>query len=295
MSWRVAGEAQRACVFLLRSGRECAAPAVEHDDLRVSLCAKHGDHLVGVVADLVHHRQMMVAAERASIASLLERMERCRGSITRHGKGWRFRLSVPVTEGVTSGTKQSVQRSGFRTKRDASEALRITRDEMLTLVRRDLSVLAAEQRHWESVNQLVCAHAMAVDRVLRQELASDLERRRVERDATQHERFVYYVRRPDGRIKIGTTWDLQKRVSSFATVQRVELLAAHRGGRHAERGLHRRFSADRVEREWFEPSRALLRHIDHVAAVRPLDPTGTELGPRSRNDQRPPPTARAVS
>lgn len=105
--------------------------------------------------------------------------------------------------------------------------------------------------------------------------------RRIDRIETsrrdQGSRLVYYVQRPDGAIKIGTTWNIRTRLQAFRNVSPVQLLAVHSGGQPAEAALHRKFKSARLDGEWFRPDPALLRHIDHTASVWPVvneRPTG---------------------
>ncbi len=65
--------------------------------------------------------------------------------------------------------------------------------------------------------------------------------------------MIYFVRRGDGRIKIGfTAKDAQKRIAGLSTgAGSLDLLATLEGGRDAERALHERFAEHRVEGEWF--------------------------------------------
>jgi hypothetical protein len=73
--------------------------------------------------------------------------------------------------------------------------------------------------------------------------------------------FVYYARRSDGAIKIGMSMNINARMASLRTVAPVELLASHDGGREAERKMHKRFAAHRLDGEWFSPAPELLDHI----------------------------------
>lgn len=80
---------------------------------------------------------------------------------------------------------------------------------------------------------------------------------------------IYYVRRADGLIKIGTTWRLRHRLSALRREHgELQLLLTHSGGYEAERGLHDRFSELRVTGEWFT---ARKRLTDWIRKCR-LDP-----------------------
>lgn len=77
---------------------------------------------------------------------------------------------------------------------------------------------------------------------------------------------VYFIASVDGPIKIGTAVDPDSRLRGLQTASpaRLNLLAVIDGGADIERGLHRRFAADRLSGEWFNPSSALL---DFIASV----------------------------
>ncbi len=98
--------------------------------------------------------------------------------------------------------------------------------------------------------------------------------------ARERSRRVYYVRRPDGPIKIGTTYSMGNRLRGLRNVAPVEVLAVHTGGHVAERALHRRFASSRLDGEWLAPTAELLAHIDHINRVRPV--RGEDIGPRRK-------------
>jgi hypothetical protein len=76
---------------------------------------------------------------------------------------------------------------------------------------------------------------------------------------------VYYVQRPDGLIKIGTSRMVTVRLETLAREHGpLTLMATHGGGHKEETGIHREFKALRVEGEWFRPELALLMHIKKV-------------------------------
>lgn len=81
-------------------------------------------------------------------------------------------------------------------------------------------------------------------------------------DATKY--YVYFARRSDGLIKIGTSKDPESRVRGIGTISgmAVTLLALQWGSYKDERALHRRFAAHRVVGEWFKPAPELLAHIE---------------------------------
>jgi hypothetical protein len=73
---------------------------------------------------------------------------------------------------------------------------------------------------------------------------------------------VYFIRAGEnGPIKIGFTNSIQSRLSKIATdcPPPVELIGfIERAPIEAERALHRRFAAHRIDREWFKPAPELL-------------------------------------
>jgi hypothetical protein len=79
--------------------------------------------------------------------------------------------------------------------------------------------------------------------------------------------FVYFAQPiGGGLIKIGSTARLKGRLAQLQIGSPVEitLLAAARGTRRHERGLHEHFSEHRVHGEWFEPCPALIRFIESL-------------------------------
>lgn len=113
-------------------------------------------------------------------------------------------------------------------------------------------------QHEHSLIQLVRFRddRRAAERLVASAVAADEARR-----AAEPHRLVYYVRRSDGAIKIGSTGDLTKRLRSLRLVSPVEVLATHAGGYAAEKAMHRRFREHRLDGEWFAPAARLLDHI----------------------------------
>jgi hypothetical protein len=82
------------------------------------------------------------------------------------------------------------------------------------------------------------------------------------RMAAEARSIVYYLRRRDGLIKIGTTTDYPVRLRNLrAEHGELKLLLAYAGTRAQETEAHKLFAADRAEGEWFRPSLTLLRFI----------------------------------
>lgn len=78
--------------------------------------------------------------------------------------------------------------------------------------------------------------------------------------------MIYFLRRADGAIKIGTTEKYYARRSALASeFGDLQLLGTMGGGREVERELHELFSQERIrskrKTEWFLPSQELLDYI----------------------------------
>lgn len=84
--------------------------------------------------------------------------------------------------------------------------------------------------------------------------------------ATKGLDVVYYLRLPDGLIKIGTTNRPLTRIAEHGRKSgSTDVLAVEFGGRALERERHVQFAADRVDRhEHFNPSPALMAHISSL-------------------------------
>jgi Meiotically up-regulated gene 113 len=81
---------------------------------------------------------------------------------------------------------------------------------------------------------------------------------------------VYFLRRRDGGIKIGTTVSLTRRLSHLKRDHGpLDLLATEPGGWLLERNLHGRFAAHRLDGEWFAPAPPLLRYVSDLTAACP--------------------------
>jgi hypothetical protein len=80
---------------------------------------------------------------------------------------------------------------------------------------------------------------------------------------------VYYVRREDGSIKIGTSDHLASRLRRLRSDHgAITLLASEPGGYPSEDRRHKQFSDDALGGEWFRASTALLTHIESLAGAR---------------------------
>ena len=81
----------------------------------------------------------------------------------------------------------------------------------------------------------------------------------------QGSQIVYYIRRGDGAIKIGTTTKPADRMAALRWEHGpIEILLTHCGDGERERQMHARFAALRIEGEWFRPEMELLMWIANV-------------------------------
>lgn len=80
---------------------------------------------------------------------------------------------------------------------------------------------------------------------------------------------VYFVRAADGRIKIGVTRNLRRRLAQLQmfSAAPLELMGSIAGGYAVEGSVHRLFAESAVGGEWFAPSPRLLEFIDENAAA----------------------------
>lgn len=80
----------------------------------------------------------------------------------------------------------------------------------------------------------------------------------------QRETTVYFARRRDGCIKIGSASNVEERLKqlSAAAGEALQLIGTMAGGVTHERALHRQFKAHRAHREWFNPSAELWAYIN---------------------------------
>lgn len=78
------------------------------------------------------------------------------------------------------------------------------------------------------------------------------------------ESVVYFVQRGEGGpVKIGTTRDVDSRLSALQTAssEPLILLGTMSGSRALEADLHRAFEPHRLHGEWFKPDLSLLEHV----------------------------------
>jgi hypothetical protein len=245
------------CVYVGET-EACSAPVDPEVlvEVGVRLCRTHGAFVAAAALRLQRSRAMEAELAQRQENEYVARVAKVRGGVVQRAGGWTYRAVIPQRD----GRPKSVSRSGFKSQAQALRALR--------------SRLADEVRAAE-------AHRPLTDAMVHQrEEALVAFRRRPtaqrdpvtwshqrERRATQRDRLVYYVQRPDGAIKIGTTWDIAGRMQALRNVSPVVLLGTHTGGEVAESALHRRFRAIRLDGEWFSPTDDLLTHIAHVVQV----------------------------
>ena len=84
--------------------------------------------------------------------------------------------------------------------------------------------------------------------------------------------MIYFIRSQNGRIKIGYTANIAKRMADLQTAhpEPLSLIVAIPGDMSAERALHRRFMADRLEGEWFDPSPVLISYLTSLLEEKPI-------------------------
>lgn len=115
------------------------------------------------------------------------------------------------------------------------------------------------------------------DRVAAAKVAADFERESVggaveasDWFAGPARSYVYFLRHgADGPIKIGTARKVGQRTARIQTgaFDKLTLLCAMPGGSALECALHRAFARDRLEGEWFKPSKRLLRLVAEMASA----------------------------
>lgn len=110
--------------------------------------------------------------------------------------------------------------------------------------------------------------ARDLDRVLQRRLERlevAAETKAVAEEREMREAVVYYLQRGDGLVKIGFSRRFPSRLAALTRDHGpLTLLAAHTGGRPAERHWHRRFATARVWGEWFTLTADLAEHIEAV-------------------------------
>lgn len=74
---------------------------------------------------------------------------------------------------------------------------------------------------------------------------------------------VYFLQRPDGKIKIGHSQDVKRRLKQIAPMagDSLEILLVISGGSSLEVELHKQFGNEKHHGEWFQPSKHLLAFI----------------------------------
>ena len=103
-----------------------------------------------------------------------------------------------------------------------------------------------------------------------------------EKAARSADNIVYYVQRPDGMIKIGTSRSAGSRLADIARKHgQLMLMAFHTGAHAEETTVHRRFKALHIGGEWFRPEIPLLEHIAKVRkTMSNLVPEDDDLPPQ---------------
>lgn len=81
--------------------------------------------------------------------------------------------------------------------------------------------------------------------------------------------FVYFIQRPDGKIKIGTAKNVEKRLKQIqvSAGEKLEVVKVTRGGTELEAYLHRLFESSNHFGEWFNPDEPLLKLLENERAI----------------------------
>jgi hypothetical protein len=85
---------------------------------------------------------------------------------------------------------------------------------------------------------------------------------------------IYFIQQgQDGPIKIGLSWDVNKRMHTAKTFSPhpLRILGMINGGLKEERALHRKFKKERLEGEWFSPSEKLIQYLQTLEGVNPTN------------------------
>jgi hypothetical protein len=92
-------------------------------------------------------------------------------------------------------------------------------------------------------------------------------RKRAGEVPSSYDTNIYFLRDPDGAIKIGKAVDVKKRIQSLqgGNPRQLTTLLVVQAPRRLEFELHRRFKASRLQGEWFASSPELL---DCIASLR---------------------------
>jgi hypothetical protein len=85
-------------------------------------------------------------------------------------------------------------------------------------------------------------------------------------DSPKPQSYVYFLRRPDGQIKIGKTVnvDLRVKVLKYSSGHDLELMLVLPGCYKKEHEFHKMFSECRRIGEWFSPSPDLMEFIERA-------------------------------
>lgn len=83
--------------------------------------------------------------------------------------------------------------------------------------------------------------------------------------------YIYFISYRDGPIKIGLSWNVEKRVKQIQTClpYKIDVLAVARGPVTLEPEYHARFAAHRLEGEWFERAPEILAEVERINAATP--------------------------
>jgi len=264
------------CVRRYLNGRPCGRPACEPSlGYGVPLCSPHLDRLANELLERESREIERCHSELRRTEEWHGRLKRIKGRTRPNDESWLYEYEIPANPSVVGSKRRRVRRTGFRNEREARRAMRAS---LVELVVRPAETIAALDAELDAMKTRRRERITQVRAGIRGEQAADVLAERRRRRDTERRRVVYYVQRPDGAIKIGTTWSLPKRLQSLRNVAQVTVLAAHLGGQPAEAAMHRRFAHLRLDGEWFTPADELLSHVSAVRARRTI--VGDDIGAR---------------
>lgn len=98
--------------------------------------------------------------------------------------------------------------------------------------------------------------------------------------------MIYFIRRPDGSIKIGSSRNVRTRLYGLRSEHGLELnlISVVSEDQFHEHALHRRFSNFRRDGEWFAPAEELLAFIHEHGKALTDERECNEVLPKSERD-----------
>jgi len=89
---------------------------------------------------------------------------------------------------------------------------------------------------------------------------------RDKRQMKKRETVIYFIEAAEHGIKIGYTYDIEKRfilIQSFCPIK-LKLLCVIKGDPYKEKEIHRKFSHLRMHNEWFKYDNEILNYISKI-------------------------------